>query len=817
MAYSISGRITGAIKANVLVSLSGIATTVTNGFGHYTFDNVPNGTYWVAPIMSGVVHTPNSRKVVVSGANVSGVFFSNVSMPGNAFTIAGTITSGGSPLAGVEVFLTGANTGYCITNGAGQYTFSFLEGKQSYTIVPSLAGYRFTPVSRIVTLETTIDQSNDNTLAYGNIDGITHRDALKFNSTGQTLYGVDIGINTAGVSQHFVLELYDTHLVGGIYMPNHLLTTFPEQVSPATAGNYVLHVDTGVRVLPVGVLAIALKPVNAGPPFLQLCGINDPGNPNIYCRASYNGNSWSNHPDDYPYSVLFVGGDLGTEDFTAAISTTYSISGQVTGKVKNGVTMTLSGDASDVTVTAPDGSYSFSGLNNGSYDVTPSLDGGYGFSPVSTHVTIAGGDAFGVNFVDFGLYSISGTVSGATVLGVSIALTGADTEETTTASDGTYSFTGLANGAYVVTPSAAGYTFNPANRAPVIEGESIAGQDFVSSRLAGCCSIERTGYRQTDNAPFVGVSDDPIVYGSYVRRFFAGVINNDTKKSIEFVDRTNFPYWKPTCNSLVSEQVVFLPSGPNYVCTLLNSFDGDLTKCILLRNGIPIPQTWWSFSGINQVVLDAGEYDSTATYEFRYGALIRAEFIVDVSSLDAIPQLYYLPYVDAFVGGNVVEDNVVKIEQVGFDSSGKGTLRFVSNNDLGAVTVTRILGGEQLVLPPSAIQQLDGDQIIINPVYYSNQAYYSVQYTALISGIQKFADYSLEWSYQHVEGSWSPYTVWNGKDFVPSRYYDGMLGNKFVNAIKLRITFKNVVNKDMVSLRAVGIYNLSPYGWDMGG
>ncbi|MCI4398646.1 MAG: metallophosphoesterase, partial [Acidobacteria bacterium] len=53
-------------------------------------------------------------------------------------------------------------------------------------------------------------------------------------------------------------------------------------------------------------------------------------------------------------------------------SATYSISGTVSGAATSGVTMTLSGAASKTTTTASDGTYTFSGLANGSYTVTPS-------------------------------------------------------------------------------------------------------------------------------------------------------------------------------------------------------------------------------------------------------------------------------------------------------------------------------------------------------------------------------------------------------------------------------------------------------------
>ena len=85
-------------------------------------------------------------------------------------------------------------------------------------------------------------------------------------------------------------------------------------------------------------------------------------------------------------------------DFSGS-AITYDISGQVTanGTGLDGVTITLSGAGSGTTTTDIDGDYSFSGLSNGSYTVTPSLTG-YTFDPTSRNVTISGQNETGVDF-----------------------------------------------------------------------------------------------------------------------------------------------------------------------------------------------------------------------------------------------------------------------------------------------------------------------------------------------------------------------------------------------------------------------------------
>jgi hypothetical protein len=77
---------------------------------------------------------------------------------------------------------------------------------------------------------------------------------------------------------------------------------------------------------------------------------------------------------------------------------TYTLSGTITGDVVEGVTITLTGDASDSTTTAVDGTYSFTGLVDGDYVVTPTYTN-LQMAPVSSAVEISGGDETGVDFV----------------------------------------------------------------------------------------------------------------------------------------------------------------------------------------------------------------------------------------------------------------------------------------------------------------------------------------------------------------------------------------------------------------------------------
>ena len=89
--------------------------------------------------------------------------------------------------------------------------------------------------------------------------------------------------------------------------------------------------------------------------------------------------------------------------------------------------------------------------------------------------------------------TISGNVSGPVNSGVAIALSGGPTSKpnATTDSSGNYSFTGLTGGTYTVTPSLAGFTFNPS--APqVATSTSTTTQNFTETSTATVSSISGT-------------------------------------------------------------------------------------------------------------------------------------------------------------------------------------------------------------------------------------------------------------------------------------------------------------------------------------
>ena len=166
--------------------------------------------------------------------------------------------------------------------------------------------------------------------------------------------------------------------------------------------------------------------------------------------------------------------------------TTYTLSGTITPAASGaGSIVTLQNGSTIATATADaNGNYSFPGLANGTYTVTPSKNG-VTFSPASQNVTINGSNQTAPAFTATALtWTILGTVTpSASGGGTLITLTGAANAAVTADGSGNYSFTGLANGSYVVTPSKSGYTFNPASQPITINGANATGVNFTATAV----------------------------------------------------------------------------------------------------------------------------------------------------------------------------------------------------------------------------------------------------------------------------------------------------------------------------------------------
>jgi hypothetical protein len=160
------------------VTLSGGSSSVqvtTDTNGYFNFFNVAAGTYTITAQMTGYVMSPSGISVTPnnSNADLNNVFTASPAPVTQTFSISGTIVdNNNAPLAGVALALSGTITGNTTTDANGNYSFTGLASG-SYTIIPTLANYTFTPVSLSATVNGA-DVSGKNFSAIGQGSVLIH-------------------------------------------------------------------------------------------------------------------------------------------------------------------------------------------------------------------------------------------------------------------------------------------------------------------------------------------------------------------------------------------------------------------------------------------------------------------------------------------------------------------------------------------------------------------------------------------------------------------------------------------------------------------
>jgi hypothetical protein len=222
--------------------------------------------------------------------------------------------------------------------------------------------------------------------------------------------------------------------------------------------------------------------------------------------------------------VTVAGANVSGINFTAA---PIVISGTIgVGADGVAVTVTLSGSSSASTTTNSSGGFTFSGVANGSYTVTPTKTG-FTFTPSSRSVVMNGASATGLDFTATATptWKISGTISPSSISsGGTVTLSGAASATTTVDATGTYSFAGLINGAYTVTPTKSAVTFAPVSRAVTISGANVTA-DFTAQ--ASPLSIDATiSFGRSNSSTTIASGAFSTTAGNELLLAFVGADNN---------------------------------------------------------------------------------------------------------------------------------------------------------------------------------------------------------------------------------------------------------------------------------------------------
>jgi uncharacterized protein (DUF2141 family) len=412
--FTVSGTVTGAASVSVALTGAATASTTTDGSGNYSFAGLANGSYTVTPTKAGYTFTPASRSVTVASGNQAAQNFTAAQA---TYTVTGSITGATSVLVNLTQGASGSGT---TTDGSGNFSFTVPNG--TYTLEPVLAGYTFAPLSRIVVVNG------------ANVAGNS------FVATAVTGTTWSIGVQLSGA----VLQGVTLTLTQGV-------TTLGTAASDASGSHIFSGLANGTYVVTPTLAGYSFSPASR--------------------------------------TVVVSGADPASQAFVAT-AIAYTVSGHVSGA--SGVTVTVTAAAAPPPATTDgSGNYSFS-LPNGSYTITPSKTG-YAFTPASRVVTVAGANATVPDFAAAvsSTFTLSGTVTGPWVRGVTIALSGASTATTTTDANGAYLISGLPNDTVTVRASLDGYTFSPATPSVTMAGANQV-QNFAATPAIASYSISGT-------------------------------------------------------------------------------------------------------------------------------------------------------------------------------------------------------------------------------------------------------------------------------------------------------------------------------------
>jgi hypothetical protein len=189
-------------------------------------------------------------------------------------------------------------------------------------------------------------------------------------------------------------------------------------------------------------------------------------------------------------SIKVSTGESITQNFSLTSATSsFSISGQLTGAISQGIEMLLTGQMSQAAMSDENGQFSFDSLSMGEYMVAPSLEG-YGFDPPSREVHIQSGN---VTQVDFTSLILTATAM------VQVVVTNSETVETIndatiqcnpggyTASNGnlgTYSIN-IPPGSYSITASRDG--FKEASDNVTVAEHDVISLNFALTPIENSC------------------------------------------------------------------------------------------------------------------------------------------------------------------------------------------------------------------------------------------------------------------------------------------------------------------------------------------
>jgi hypothetical protein len=453
------------------------------------------------------------------------------------YSVSGTI--GGSATAATVTLTSGATTVASTTASAGAYSFTGIANG-SYTVTPTSTGFAFSPASQPVTVNganVTVPPFSSAAQTYtisGTINGAGDNAATLTLTSGITT--VAIVMSTSAGAYTFTGIANGSYTVtptntGFAFTPaNAAVTVNGANATVAAFSSAVQTFTVAGTISGTGGNAVTVK-LTSGSTTVATVTSTSAG---AYTFTGIANGSYTVTPTNTGFAFTPTSAAVTVNQANATVAAfssavqTFTVAGTISGTGGNAATVKLaSGSTTVATVTATSaGAYSFTGIANGSYTVTPTKTG-FTFTPASAAVTVNGANVTVAAFNSaVQTFTVAGTISGTGGNAATVKLTsGSTTVATVTAtSAGAYTFTGIANGSYTVTPTKTGFTFTPASAAVTVNGANVTVPVFTAisdaTPIVPYIQVNGGSWQQTATATVssgstVNLGPQPLTGGSW--------------------------------------------------------------------------------------------------------------------------------------------------------------------------------------------------------------------------------------------------------------------------------------------------------------
>jgi hypothetical protein len=469
---TIAGAISGGAGATVSLSGTATATAIADASGSYSFPGVVGGSYTITPAKVGLVFTPTSLTATVAGANVLGA---NFVVPQTC-----PCSTMWQPAATPSVIDVSDNQGVEVGTKFRSDSNGFITGVRYYKSTANVGPHIGNLWSSTGTSLAFAVFTNEGSSGWQQVF-FANPVAVAANTTYVVSYFAPAGNYSAdsGFFANAGVATPPLHaLANGVDGANGLYIYGANGGFPTNsfnAANYWVDVIYSPAFSITGTISGAGgagATVNLSGPVTASTPADASGN---YSFGAVTNGNYTVTPANPGFAfaptsqnVTVNGSNITVPAFAASVQT-FTITGTITGTGGNGATVSLSGPTTATATANASGVYTFSGLANGSYTVTPTK-AGFLYTPASQTVTVSGANAIANFSSATQTFTISGTISGTGSSGATVSLSGSATATITANASGNYTFSGVANGPYTVTPTKSGFAYTPASQAVTING-----------------------------------------------------------------------------------------------------------------------------------------------------------------------------------------------------------------------------------------------------------------------------------------------------------------------------------------------------------